>query len=276
MSRIKPILITTTSVLALVFIWSLLSPKSEPAKAENQSIQQKNNVQSNNALLSRIQALEDELANEQSIRQQHELRLSELEQQLINTQAITHDTAVMETDKASGEPVKTSIKPQTLQEKLLATSIPLDTIQRIQQRIGQNRLTRLELRNQAIREEWIDSPEYIEKEQQLPGATDGLREEFGDQIFDQYLYASGRPNRVVVTEVYSGSAAKTAGIEPGDIILSYASSTIFSMRELQLATTEGISGEIVLIEILRDNSPFSTSVPRGPLGISMTITRKEP
>lgn len=174
------------------------------------------------------------------------------------------------------ESFSNSIKPPTLQDKLLNSNIPLDTIQRIEQQIGQNRLARLQLRDQAIREDWIDSPEYFEKEQQLPGATDGIREQFGDRIFDQYLYASGRPNRVLVREVYSGTAANDAGIEPGDIILSYASQSIFSMGDLQQATTEGNSGESVLIEVLRDDLPFSTSAPRGPLGISMTIKRIEP
>lgn len=277
MSGIKPALVITTSLLGLVLIWILLAPKTKQIdNPDKQAVNPQMVEQSENVLLTRIESLESELSSEQSIRQQIEFRLSRLEQQLLNSPAISHESAVIDTDTKPVKSPPPRIKPPTLQDKLLASSIPLDTIQRIQQKVGENRLARLQLRNQAIREEWIDSPEYIEKEQQLPRPTEGLKEQFGDEIYDQYLYASGRPNRVIVREVFSGSTAENADIQPGDIILSYASELIYSMNELQQATTEGIAGEPVLIEILRNDLPFSTSVARGPLGISMTVTRKKP
>ncbi len=269
-------LVTITAVLSLAFIWTWFSPDTEPEQLSEILVRQKNLTQSNNDLLKRIESLETELIEQKIIQQEYELRLLDLEQSANKSPVPSREADVTEVNKKPIQPVKTTIKPPTLQEKLLSARIPLDTIQRIQQRIGANRLARLELRDQAIREDWLDTPEYVEKRQQLPGPTEGLREEFGDQTYDQYLYASGRPNRVIVREVFSGSAAESAGIEPGDILLSYASEFIYSMGDLQQATTEGDSGEAVLIEILRDELPFSTSVPRGPLGISMTISRKEP
>ena len=275
MSSIKSALIILTTLLSMSFIWALVTPEIEPDQLSEILAQQKKLVRSNNALLNRIETLENSLAELQSIRQQHELQLSELEQQ-IPTSVLHPDMASIEAEEKQPEAVIRTTKPPTLQEKLVTANIQLDTIQRIKQRVGENRLARLQLRDQAIREDWIDSPEYIEKEQQLPSPTGGLREEFGDQVYDQYLYASGRPNRIIVREVFSGSAAEEAGIEARDIILSYASKLIFTMNELQQATTEGNSGEPVLIEILRDDLPFTTSAPRGPLGISMTISRKKP
>jgi len=272
----RSILISITSVISLAFIWAILTPDKKPEPLTEILIQQKKLTQSNNDFHNRIEFLENELTELQTIQQEYELRLLELELLATNLAVSSREIDVTEADKQPVESVKTTIKPPTLQDKLLSARIPLDTIQRIQQRIGENRLARLELRDQAIREDWIDTPEYVEKRQQLPGPTGGLREEFGDQTYDQYLYASGRPNRVIVREVFSGSAAESAGIEPGDILLSYASEPIYSMGDLQQATTEGDSGEAVLLEILRDDLPFSTSVPRGPLGISMTISRKEP
>ena len=277
MSSIKSALIILTTLLSMSFIWALVSPETEPDKLSEVLAQQKQLVRSNNALLNRIETLENSLVELQSSRQLHEFKLSELERQQIPPSVLHPDmVASIEVEEKPLEAVKKITKPPTLQEKLVTASIPLDTIQRIKQRVGENRLARLQLRDQAIREDWIDSPEYIEKEQQLPSPTGGLREEFGDQVYDQYLYASGRPNRIIVREVFSGSAAEEAGIEARDIILGYASKLIFTMSELQQATTEGNSGEPVLIEILRDDLPFTTSAPRGPLGISMTITRKEP
>jgi len=278
MSGIKSILLILLSALALVVIWTLFSPQSKPPLVPDIATPaQPASEQTDNDLLSRIKLLEDELANEQNIRHQHEIRLTQLEQQLANTSTIDNLlSTVTRTEKNSPPKEQVRFKLPTLQDKLLAAHIPLDTIQRIQQRVGQNRLARLQLRDQAIREDWLDSPEYIEKTQQLPRATEGLREEFGEQLFDRYLYESGRPNRVLVREVFSGSAAQEAGIQAQDIILSYASELIFSMSELQQVTTEGVAGEPVLIELLRDGIPLSTSAPRGPLGISMTLTRKQP
>jgi len=273
MPSTRSTLITITAVLSLVILWIWFSADTKPEQLSEILARQNKLTQSNSELLKHINSLENKLIEQKTIQQEYEFRLLELEQ-LVNYPPVSSlEADIIEVDKEPLKPVKTTIKPPTLQEKLVSAGIPLDTIQRINQRIGENRL---ELRDQAIREDWIDTPEYIEKQQQLPGPTEGLREEFGDQTYDQYLYASGRPNRVIVREVFSGSAAESAGIEPGDILLSYASEFIYTMSDLQQATTEGYSGEAVLLEILRDKLPFSTSVPRGPLGISMTITRKEP
>ncbi len=276
MSTTRLILLTSIIVLSLAFFWKQLTFKpSTPPVSATQLSRQQMGFQSINTLSNRIESLENELANEQSMRLEFELRLTALEQQAPFTNEVIKQSDIKH-EKESDLPVKTPIKPPTLQDKLLSALIPLDTIQRIQQQVGKNRLARLELRDKAIREDWIDTPEYIEKEQLLPRPTSGLRDQFGDQVFDQYLYASGRPNRVIVREVFSGSAAEDAGIKPNDIIITYASEVIFTMNNLQQATTEGIGGEPVLIEIQREELPFTTSVPRGPLGISMTIMRKQP
>ena len=280
MPGIKPIVITFASIVSLVFIWTQLSPKSEPVKklkpGSQQISKQIETTHPNTALLMRIESLEDELATSHMVQQRHEIRLAKLEKQLTLFQQKSHQISNTKPDKELTDSVKTTKKPATLHDKLISSNIPLDTIQRIQSRIGENRLARLQLRNKAIREDWIDTPEYLQQVQQLPSATGGLRDEFGDQVYDQYLYASGRPNRVMVREVFIGSAAKEAGIEPKDIIISYASNTIYSMSDLQQATTEGDPDETILIELLRNDLPFSTSAQRGPLGISMTITRIEP
>lgn len=280
MTTIKPILITVASLISLVIIWSQFSSSPVITETQHPDKQQTDKSvatgQSNLELLKRIQSVEYNLEIALAKNQQHEIRLTELEHQLENVQNLSHQISVSKADETLSNQTKTVVKPLTLHDKLVKSNIPLDTIQRIQSRVGENRLARLQLRDQAIREDWIDTPEYIQQRQELPGATDGLREEFGDQIYDQYLFASGRPNRVIVREVFSGSAAEQAGIKPGDIVTSYASSTVYSMGDLQQATTEGSSGETVLIELLRDDAPFTTSAPRGPLGISMTFTRESP
>lgn len=269
-------LILLTSMLSLAFIWTQLTPDTSTEQLSIISDQQESLIKANQVLIQRIDTLENNIFELQSSQQQLEGRLFDLEYSSNNDSASQPNQVISKANEEPVELVKPALKPPTLESKLLAASIPLDTIQRIKQRVGENHLARLQLRDQAIREDWIDTAEYIEKAKQTPNPTDGLREEFGDETYDQYLYASGRPNRVIVREVFSGSAAENAGIKSGDIILSYASKLIYSMSELQQATTEGYSDETVSIEIMREDLPFSTSAPRGPLGISMTIIRKEP
>ncbi|MDJ0834288.1 MAG: hypothetical protein QNJ69_12245, partial [Gammaproteobacteria bacterium] len=96
---------------------------------------------------------------------------------------------------------------ESLEERLIAVGMPADTIQAMKVTVDQNQLEMLQLRDRAIREGWNDSEEYREQMFALRNPYRELREQFGDEAYDQYLYASGTPNRVQIREVYSGSAA---------------------------------------------------------------------
>lgn len=275
MPGFKPIILTLISVTVIVSVWYLNTLQPEPVSPKN-PVKPEIDSGTNISLDERVRSIEAKLIKSKNDLQDMAQKLSQIEQQLQQSQSDRNsfDSPALSSD--SVHQATEIVKPPTLHDKLTSSNIPLDTIQRIQSRVGENRLARLELRDKAIREDWLDTPEYIEQQQQLPSPTDGLREEFGDEIFDQYLYASGRPNRIIVREVFSGSAAAQAGIESGDLIISYASNPVYRMSDLQQATTEGYSGEIVLLELLRDDLPLSTSVPRGPLGISMSVINRQP
>lgn len=276
MPGLKPVFLALVIVSILVLIWFLDSPDPESnipkVSVPDQSIIHNTDI----SLAERVKNIEQKLNQSKTGLQNLAQRLSQIEQQLADIPGNSHTFNSPDSPIEIVQDPAKIVKPPTLQDKLVSSNIPLDTIQRIELLVGKNRLARLELRDKAIREDWLDTPEYIEQQQQLPRPTDGLREEFGDEVYDQYLYASGRPNRIIVREVFVGSAASAAGIKTGDIITSYASNPVFTMSDLQQATTEGYSGEVVLIELLRDDLPFSTTVPRGPLGISMSIINRQP
>jgi S1-C subfamily serine protease len=103
-----------------------------------------------------------------------------------------------------------------------------------------------------------------------------LRDEFGDDIYDRYLYAMGKHNRVVVASVIPGSAADQAGIREGDMILRYGDGRVFTWPELRKATTEGYRGEYVTLNVQRDQQFLSMLVPRGPLGVRMRSSSSLP
>ena len=137
-------------------------------------------------------------------------------------------------------------------------------------------LKRLELSDRAKRENYTDTQRYYDELKIINQQDVSLREELGDDDYDEYLFNSKQNNRIKISSVMLGSAAEQAGIESGDIVLSYDNNRMFSWRELKDATTEGQLGEYVTISVYRDSEIYSFSVPRGPLGLQLAATRLKP
>jgi hypothetical protein len=134
-------------------------------------------------------------------------------------------------------------------------------------------MSKLELGVLAASEGWANSHRHNEALRDLDAS---VREELDDTAYDQYLYASRRPNRMVVRDVIEGSVAWEAGVRPGDAILRYEGERIFSDRELNLAISQGVIGENVRLEIRRGDSERSFVVPREPLGVLSALTLDPP
>lgn len=235
---------------------------------ENPSMQQLNQ---------RISLLEQDLSDEVAARLALEARLIDVEQtKSLSTLMATIDQPSPNAVEVSDPNTQLNQEIATVEEKLVAIGMPEDTIQAMKLTVDQNQLEMLQLRDRAIREGWDNSNDYTEEMFALRNPYRGLQEQFGDEAYDQYLFATGTPNRVEVREVYSGSAADNAGIRPGDLLVSYASTPVFSMSGLRQSTLEGTSGETILVELIRDDQEYTTSVPRGPLGISMSAAVVKP
>jgi hypothetical protein len=146
-------------------------------------------------------------------------------------------------------------------------------VERVREAFDESELALLDLEDQARREGWFDEPRY---RLALRDMRLALRSELGDEHFDALLYATGRRNRVVVSDLLEDSPAQRAGVEPGDEILSYADGRIFGPMELKAATTEGTAGERVELVVLRDGQRERLFVPRGPLGIRMRPESRPP
>lgn len=159
---------------------------------------------------------------------------------------------------------------------LVAAGVDPGVATQIKQRTDQWSLQRLELIDQASREGWRRSDQFQDRMTELREEQPDVRSELGDTDYDQYLYQSGESNRVQVASIIDGSAAQIAGVESGDLLLSYANQLIYKTSELQSATREGSRGEIVPITIERSGQLMSLELPRGPLGVSLTGLRVEP
>lgn len=95
-----------------------------------------------------------------------------------------------------------------------------------------------------------------------------LRAELGDSDYARLLEAQGQPTSVQITRVLDGSPGNEAGLQPGDQLISYDGSRVFSVADLREQTMQGEPGEDVVIEIDRDGVRMQLSVPRGPVGIT--------
>ncbi len=137
-------------------------------------------------------------------------------------------------------------------------------------------LKRLALQDRATRDDYLNTQRYYDELSEINKQDVTLREELGDQQYDEYLFTSKQNNRIRIASVMLGSAAEQAGIKKGDVVLSYNDNRMFTWQELKDATSEGQLGEYVSISIYRDGEIYSFSVPRGPLGTQLGSTRLAP
>lgn len=163
-------------------------------------------------------------------------------------------------------------------DRLVAAGFHRQDVERFRARLDEIEMKRLYLRDQAARENWADTPRFIEESRALLGELAGLRAEFDDPLYDWMLYSAGHPNRVAVQSVLAGSAGESAGLARGDLIVRYDGRLVLSAAELRDATITGRAGEWVAIDVQRagETSARRILVPRGPIGVTLAPTIVEP
>lgn len=137
-------------------------------------------------------------------------------------------------------------------------------------------LKRLELQDHATRDGYLNTQRYLDELEAINHEDISLREELGDQRYDEFLYNSKQNNRVRIASVMLGSPAELAGLEKDDIVLSYDNKRVFDWQELKDATAQGTLGEYVSMSVYRGSELYSFSVPRGTLGVQLGATRVAP
>jgi hypothetical protein len=153
------------------------------------------------------------------------------------------------------------------EDRLVAAGFAADQAREIVSRADVIAMERLNVQYQAAREGWLDTEQYREALADLPDVRKVLTTQYGDDAYDRYLYASGRPNRLIVQDVLQDSPAGAAGLQPGDRVLALADDRIYSTRDLMNIASSGREGETVPLVVERGDAIFELYVPRGPLGI---------
>ena len=162
-----------------------------------------------------------------------------------------------------GAPSQSDLDEALLQQVGLVES----EVRELRDRWDGAQLARLELNDQAAREGWLFKPRH---RRQLAWLAAQLRADLGETGFDRMLFATGQPNRVVVSSVIRGSAAAVAGVQTGDQVFSYGSERVFTPNDVRRGTTSGVKGESVRLVVERNGERHSLVVPRGPLGVRMS------
>ena len=150
-------------------------------------------------------------------------------------------------------------------ERLIEAGINPTDAAEIAAEVDQITLDRLTLRYEAARNGTLNSAEYRESLAEIPNAREFVQEEYGDDGYDRYLYASGQPNRVIVTDVLQESSAQQIGLQAGDVLISLDDQRIYSSRDIMSIASAG--ADSVPLTIRRDGQILQYYVESGPLGV---------
>lgn len=172
--------------------------------------------------------------------------------------------------------VAPTIASSAMERALIAAGVDASTAADLKRRHDGLAMDEIYLRDQATREEWLNTPQFNEELAAINDQRTSIRDEIGDDAYDRYLFAQGQTNRVRVDDVMSDSVASQAGLQAGDILLRYGDTRIFGPDELVNATRAGRAGESIRLEILRNGARLEVQVPRGPLGLRIAASQSEP
>ncbi len=160
-------------------------------------------------------------------------------------------------------------------QRFLNAGFSEDETDSIIRAVDENTLARLQLRYQAARG-GDDGRAARDELRSLPRAREVVRDEFGENAYDRYLYATGQPNRIVVQGVLNSSPAQDAGLQPGDTLLHLDDQPIYALGDLMRISASGSESDLVPLTVLRGGEVMQVSVPRGPLGINASVDSIDP
>ena len=158
-------------------------------------------------------------------------------------------------------------------ETLLEAGAPADEVERLQAIASQALMQNVELSHRATREGWFRSPRYwtaVAREEER------LRGEIGDADYDLVLWATGRPNRVVIADLLPDAPGRRAGLRPGDVVVRYGGTAVFRGDDLRAAAAAGSPGEWIEVEVMRNGERVRVDTPRGPIGARLAAARVRP
>ena len=107
---------------------------------------------------------------------------------------------------------------------------------------------------EAIREGALSERRKLNVEERMEywAVESRLLDEIGPEAYDQFHYDNGRKNRTKVHWVASNSHAGQAGIEGGDILISYGGEPVFGPRSAREINRLVPPGEEIIVQVERN------------------------
>ena len=186
------------------------------------------------------------------------------------------DQMIVDTTGGSGAQGVPTSASSAMERALIAAGIDATVAADMKRHQDDLAMAEIYLRDQATREQWLDTPRFRDELAAIEAQRVSVRDEIGDDAYDRYLFAQGQTNRVRVDDVMLDSVAAQVGLQAGDIVLRYGDDRIFAPEELVNATRSGRAGESTRLEIIRNGARVEVQVPRGPLGLRIATTQLEP
>ena len=207
---------------------------------------------------------------------EHEAEIKALHQQIAILQQELEAQQQDEPEPPDKAPQHTRLTETQIKQALIQIGITESMADDILNRQSQHEYQLLALHDQAKREGYLNSSRYYKQRRELMQQAPSMQSAIGTDAYDRFLFQTEQNNRVVVSSVMQNSPADQLGVQTGDIILRYANKKILSWRELRELTGQGVAGEYVNLNILRNEQLLNILVPRGPLGVKLETTRLDP
>lgn len=150
-------------------------------------------------------------------------------------------------------------------DRLLAAGFSLERINFIKERSAALEAQRLQAQREARGKELHEDPDMAAAYSYDKDLD--LRNEIGDDEYEKYRRALGRPTGVRVVDVPPDSALGIAGLRPGDEIVGYGGKRVFNIGELNSLAGKGTPGELVAVDVRSDGMVRQVLLPRGRLDI---------
>lgn len=204
-------------------------------------------------LKARLATLDTDLASDPSLAQLGRLMKEQVEA-VAESQADSDKNTADSSTELSGDPNV---------DRLVAGGFSLSEAESIVRRESEFQMEQLRLRYEAAQG---GQPLGADFYSQNGGR---LRDELGEEQYERYLEATGRPTSVQVDAILASSPAEALGLQPGDRIVEYDDERVFDMADLNRLTFEGEPGTTVQMRIVRGGEEFQIVLPRGPIGVQV-------
>lgn len=102
-----------------------------------------------------------------------------------------------------------------------------------------------------------------------------LRGEIGEDEYDRYRRALGRPLGVAIVDVTDGSVGQSSGLMPGDEVVRYDGNRVYNVSMLDGLAAGGQSSRQAIVEVRRQGQLIQLSLPMGALG-SLGVRSESP